>query len=347
MKEIIRVYGRSLLFFLLALLFFAKSLSVIQKLSKDFPTIGIRLSSAVTNQMVGKMQETEAGDQILTVTAYSVIKTCTITEPGTGRSIKEEKVLCNGNIADVCPVTLIEGNMLLPDDEYGCMLSEDTAYSLFGTIHVTGAKVVCQDKTYLVRGIIESELTGILCCDAKDGDQFQNLQLSMSDLSEGRDIAEQFLLRYGIMEEAVVTEYGFFARLLKNGLILWPAVFFVYLLFKARKQIKSHAFLPWNAAGLCLAMAVFAIVLWKCGYIPMRLIPTKWSDFSFFRSLLKKAAVHRKELAYMTPYAADIQFRNQCRIYMVTLGLSIIFQAAILLERTASKTTLQVKGKIV
>lgn len=73
----------------------------------------------------------------------------TITNPDLNRNVENLKILFIKGRSSL----LINSSMLFEDDMEGCLIDEDTAYKLFGSIHEVGKNIEYKGRNIVVRGI--------------------------------------------------------------------------------------------------------------------------------------------------------------------------------------------------
>ncbi len=193
------------------------------------------------------------------------------------------------------------------EDLQGCVLDEEAAFELFGSLEVVGKKVSFEGDTYIIRDIISGKgkiiafqvgarRTGNADTMSNNGQRQPSGQETECVLSritmrkpEGQSTSE--------LQAAWMNQFGLSATILDmellrgigGGCVLLVPVticvfFWVSLFFQYRKQDK----LPGNAVfvilGLCLAILIcFLLERWI--RIPEDYIPTQWSEFSFWTDL--------------------------------------------------------------
>lgn len=169
----------------------------------------------------------------------------------------------------------------------GCFLDEATARKLFGTADCGGQILWQEDAPYLSLGTISSMRPTMLTVAArKDGAILNRCVLSVPAES-GKQAAEQFMLRWGLQGQ-VIDFYALWV-FLHNFLLLIPAVLF---LPKIKEIGKRPVFLL--AAGFLLLLLGSRVIL-----LP-DMLPSRWSDFSFWGSALEAQAENFRQVL-LTP----------------------------------------------
>lgn len=193
-----------------------------------------------------------------------------------------------GNGEDVWPAPFLSGGYPVRGDTVGCAVDEAVAQALWGGIHNLGAPVRLNGRTLYVRGVFQGD-AGLVLTQGEESSSvpYPNLLLTFPGESTRED-AETWLTAGGFTGASaldlplyqwllgalcglpgLLLGVGILLRLVRRGAALWgaPLTLGVYLV-------------P--------ALAVGVFVLWAMGAppeVPVALIPTRWSDFSFWGEL--------------------------------------------------------------
>lgn len=189
----------------------------------------------------------------------------------TGKSFPAKVLKISGN-----PECLFPGTGLLAWRQEGCVVDEKTARELFGTEQAQGQSLWYGEKRYQVVKTVESPEPVMMCQSESGEDVFSYLALKFEQGQSVREGSEQFLIRYGLSGETV--EFAFLEALTANLLLLFPAAAAIRLcagLFQEKKRMVQ-------AFGLLVAGGT-VFLIWKGFSIPETMIPSRWSDFSFWQ----------------------------------------------------------------
>lgn len=171
---------------------------------------------------------------------------------------------------------LMYGSNALSFRKNGCYLDTATVRVLFGTDKVAGQTVRSGDQSWQVLGVFDSLQKEMLCV-AEEKTILDRILLLSSDYGRGRDELEQLLLRNGLGGDVV--DFTVVTALVQDLLLIVPLL----LLARAAKWLIKD--LPGTGLRLA-ATVVFGLAgLWYLTgnlHIPPDLIPTRWSDFSFW-----------------------------------------------------------------
>lgn len=190
-------------------------------------------------------------------------------ETGEASVVNQIRIMGNAEL-------LMYGSNALSFRKNGCYLDTATVRVLFGTDKVAGQTVRSGDQSWQVLGVFDSLQKEMLCV-AEEKMLLDRILLLSSDYGRGRDELEQLLLRNGLGGDVV--DFTVVTALVQDLLLIVPLL----LLARAAKWLIKD--LP--GPGLRLAATVvFGLAgLWYLTgnlHIPPDLIPTRWSDFSFW-----------------------------------------------------------------
>lgn len=299
---------------LTALLIWGSGIYYGQYINDYYQSVGVRIKDdKVTKKVILRALENESKKgtkKIPLVTAWNRIEGEVIgnRELSTNTSINLIEVY--GDIKQVYPMELMEGSLLNPDDYEGCVIDETVAYQLFRTREVVGNFITYMNKQYYIRGIIKSMEPVFFIQIIDDEKAYSNLELVYKDKENGELLAIDFIMQNELASSYTVVEGCFYGKLLElfTRLPAWCIGF--YLLIQIVKSMWKRRTLPLQVLSLliCLIIAWF-VLKWLMElhiYVPERLIPTKWSNFSFW---IKKYTTFRnkmEQIAYLKPVPKDM-----------------------------------------
>lgn len=184
---------------------------------------------------------------------------------------------------------VLEGTARLDeDDRDGCLIDENTAQKLFGNTNVAGLPVEIKGKKKIIRGILYDAEDTVLYEAGSEEQVFTNLTVALGNTSY-ENLRQDFMARHALD--------GKFVRMDTLGWILGLLILLIPLILGCR-LLKRCLQTAWeyrrDRAGILLfaaAAVCAAMLLWLLARqirLPADLIPTKWSDFSFWSDLLEK-----------------------------------------------------------
>ena len=210
-----------------------------------------------------------------------------------------------GVVTEVNPV-LIYGNSALLDAgvlawQEGCFLDEDSAYRLFGTTDCFMQALWLDERQYRVLGTIPAIQPTMLAVAAEtDGALLDRCVLSIQ-AGQGKQAASQFLLRWGLQGQWI-DFYTLWAAVY-NSLLILPGILLFRVLYWGIRRVRDCQCSKRIQYGvISLASAGLLILLFNRMMIPDDMIPSRWSDFSFWSNYL------------------DAQLENLQRILLTPLG---------------------------
>lgn len=243
--------------------------------------------TAVELKHIRQSQKLQAGDR----TAFSAF---TQLEGQTVRTIEYEKsttgnvLLFYGDLRLVVNPSGMRGSFTSSADINGCALDVDTAYKLWGSDNVLGQKLEYEEREYIVRAVFESP-AGVIVIPLPDStdQKFSALSLDTRDSKNPRSAADEFRSRYGIPEADAVTTGDWIAGTARLLMILPALILGLILLLQILRELWAVRNMPVLFTLWLLAVAAVLILMtWASGIrlsIPQSLIPTRWSDFEFWK----------------------------------------------------------------
>lgn len=218
------------------------------------------VTTAEAKEISRREQETE---EPLGFCFYAVSEDATLRCPDTGRTAQATAVPLYGN-----------GGLLGAEAlswQEGCLLDEQTAQTLFGTDYLGAQEVSLEGKTRAALGTIPLQTPTAL---VSSGEDFGLDRCILAGWDEnGAQTAEQFLLRHSLTGKIL----NFYPLLVfTKNLTLLPLWALLALACRRigdkRKRLAQ------------LAALAGAVLLGSGVIVPKDIIPSMWSDFSFWGS---------------------------------------------------------------
>lgn len=300
------------------------SISLSQFLQNNYKTVSIRFQGdGITQKMLDKLIENEIEKEspLPEVTAWDKKKEIEISSKSENKTVKINLYEVYGNAETLCPMKLVAGTLLLPDDKYGCVIDEGTAYHLFGTKYVDGVEIILEDKTYTVRGVVKNEETMLIIQSRDLEHKYSNLEIAYEDVENGADLAESLLIQNNINDSYSILEGGFYSKV-SSYLILFPGWILLLLMmknyicnlygiirFKLYKKNETKGVDFGYIIYVCVWLISLGILCWIVKfklYLPDRLIPSRWSDLDFWGSQMEEFKGFLTRVKYIEPFPRDI-----------------------------------------
>lgn len=198
----------------------------------------------------------------------------------TGKSSRIVTIVTGGN-----PELVMPGTLPLQWQADGCFIDVQTAEELFGTKEAAGLQIWYGEKGYTVCGTFES-LRRIVIRQAGQEDKDC---LDMVSLRGNTQDAEQFFMRNGLSGETA--EFSSAGILLGDILLILPillAASVFRFLWKSGIQTPMRWGKVSGFAGAGLVLSAAFWLIWRYFRIPPDMIPSKWSDFTFWSEWWKR-----------------------------------------------------------
>lgn len=191
---------------------------------------------------------------------------------------------------------IVPESYLLVWQENGCFVDRITASELFGTEQAAGQILWCDGQAYIVCGTFESLRRTILRrAEKADGQILTTISCRISEEGSAAGSAEAFLMRHGLTGTCI--DFTYFGCLSHDILLLLPIWLAVRLICRMKRTCREYSDSlnsaePYVSQIRCVIMYIFPILtaaatlwfLWKQFRVPKDMIPTVWSDFSFWES---------------------------------------------------------------
>lgn len=283
-----------------------------------------KLESAIRQEQ----SKVSNGDAALTqVTAWSRGPRITIKNTNLDTSTQTRMIQVYGSMAKVCPMRILYGNFCYEEDEKGCVIDEKTAYDLFRNKDVVGNIISYQSKEYIIRGVVKSKEQMVLIQDTKNT-SFLNLELFFSNMENGEELAKNFITNYQLSSDYMtILEGNFYARLLRNTVLLPAIVIWGYFLYLSGKQAFKRRTVPLQCItylGVFILIMVFFFYNKQMQlYYPDRLIPTRWSDFKFWGRIFLKWKNKLIDFSFLIPVPKDKILKNTIIVCNLMSGITI------------------------
>lgn len=208
--------------------------------------------------------------------------------------VENKNLLCSHTVAAVAVCgrsdLVLPGTARLDEEDLdGCLIDENTARKLFGNTNVTGLSVEIGGKKKTIRGILYDAEDTVLYEESSADQKFTSLTVSLGNNTTYDTIRQDFMARHALA--------GKFVRMDTLGWILEILCALVPLIVGLR-ILKPCLRAAWvyraESTGILIfagTVACAALLLWLLAgqiRLPEEMIPTKWSDFSFWSSLMEK-----------------------------------------------------------
>ncbi|MDD2959820.1 MAG: hypothetical protein PHR92_15100 [Lachnospiraceae bacterium] len=276
---------------------------------KGAGTVTVLLDGQPLNEKAASEICTREGEQEISLSAcfWKEQKDMEFSCKETGSSSIGTMTVTEGN-----PDLVVPGTSSLVWQENGCFIDTKMAEELFGTEQASGQTIWCSGKSYVVCGTFESITKSMIRqINGEDKEILNTLSLYSPNSGTAKNDGEQFLMRYGLSGDVI--EFQFLNALVSDLLLVLPAMLLIALAWmvlrggvqqncekhpskaeesgEGKMQLGKAGVDIRTVAGQVILLAALtgalAWLLWSKLVIPSDMIPTKWSDFSFWTSWWK------------------------------------------------------------
>lgn len=218
-------------------------------------------------------------------------------------------ILFSGDAAVVWPARYLAGVAPSVIDGVGCMVSSALAGELWGGYDIVGKSVEVDNEPRVVRGVFEStELLALVAVKDEDTSQsFSAVELTGGPANATRSDAEGFAIAAGLGQPGSVlmgTPVSFSAILA----ILPLLILIIYSLALCYSKFKFHR----TVLRIVLLLSFFGFALLLpvlLDMLPDWVIPTRWSDFSFWGELANRLGDNLREYLVLSPLLRDVEYK--------------------------------------
>jgi hypothetical protein len=239
----------------------------------------------------------------------------------------------SGDAMLVWPATYLVGSAPGVTDRAGCAVSEEFARKRWGSIDVVGMTVEVNGAERVVRGVFEgkTELALISYRVEDTSVKWSAVELGGGSANAARSDVESFAAASGLGKPDVILmdSHSFIAGAMAILPLLAPAFYALYLIFRYIKRRYFAIYKPFLFLCLISLALLLPVIL---DAMPAWLIPTRWSDFQFWSSLLRQASDSLREFLSAAPRSRDVELRmlllgqTGIAFLAVCCGISICFR---------------------
>lgn len=319
--------NRKILFIVPALFFYVLAVLAGQSLGRQSQVIHAALVSHFPDSAeVGAVWEAEKEqEKPRSFCFFSMIGIETYRNEDNGRSTKAQSVCCAG---DTRYYQWQAAGLDLGDKE-GCLIDKQTAWELFGTEDAAGQELTreitkgkkTETQTYRIRKILNTKEQTVIFQDGRKETEFNMVNIYLPASEVPSDYMETFLNAYGL--SGVLAETGWYASLGEAVLLIVPVYLGIRILqyqkreWKEQKYRRLFVLLGAGILGICI------FLFFQTVSIPGDWIPTKWSDFEFFRNKFQELQDGFRLYLQFPKSSEEIQRLGECLKTLIYSGLSI------------------------
>jgi len=245
------------------------------------------------------------------------------------RTARVNAISFSGDAALVWPTRYITGSAPSSVDGSGVAVSEALAHRLWGSTDIVGIPVYVDDMPRIVRGVFEGSTELALLSFHIEGtsQSWTAVELAGGVPHSTRSHAENFAIASGLGRPDYILMGGaiFLARFMSILPLLILAGYALALLIGFVRKHYRAAGMPIIFAGFILLAILLPFLL---NALPPWVIPTYWSDFSFWATLFRQTSSSVREFLSVNPMLRDVDLKlhllRQCGIMVVSVCFSIL-----------------------
>jgi hypothetical protein len=311
-----------------------------QYVREHYQSVSIRLKgSTVAERMLAQIaeQEKESGNRELAgIAAWNQKENQFLECDVLGTKAEIRLIEVYGAMENVYPIQLLSGYIPAADDTQGCLIDEDTAYRLFHTVDSLGSSLIFDGRRYYVRGILRSFEE--VCLIIRDSAQksYSNLELAFEASDNSGQLAADLLRQYGISGRYTLIDGYLISRSLTLIYLLPAWLLGFCLLYDLTAVLWRRRRIPLQAVGLVLVViCLWPLLSWMMEFklfLPQQLIPTQWSDFSFWSRKYAAFLEWKEDMAYIDPNYKDILLKQYIRGCVSQTIIAVVGMLALIIH---------------
>lgn len=257
----------------------------------------------------------------------------------TEHTVEAMAISFRGEAAVCYPASFVRGGYPGSGDTFGCAVSQELAWQLWGSNDVLGQNVVWQSRTYTVCGVFVGK-DAVMMAGARLGESFPNVELTGNWPDDARAAALQFAARASLGSPAQMVQGPAMAALAQAlcwlPVVVTSAFVGAAMWRKSKKWPRAHRNIFLFGLALCAAVL---LPRWL-SLVPGMLIPAQWSDFAFWGTLWDTLCMRVREWLSLVPTQKDVQ----AKLALVTLCASVL-ALCIAAEKTNLVISQKAKGE--
>ena len=246
------------------------------------------------NQACELLQNEEDQEEPLTMVFWRQEENCNIHAQEVGRSDEVDVLTTAGQTG----ILFRENSVLGEEDTKGCLLSQDVAQRVFGSENILGNDVYINGENYEIRGVLKS-VEGLAVVRKKavmqtgtDLEQegqttgFDRVKVKNQEGKSTKEMRNLLETRYGV--DGTVLDLPLLGGICQAAVWILPLVFclhfLVWLLHNSKSAEKRGEKYLWGGIAAVFTVLVLYLAVKQIS-IPKEIVPSRWSDFTFFSNL--------------------------------------------------------------
>ena len=245
------------------------------------------------------------------------------------RTVQANSISFSGDAGLVWPAEYILGSAPSSVDSNGITVSEALAHRLWGSTDIVGMTVYVNNTPRIIRGVFKGDAElALLSFHIEDTLQsWTVVELTGGIPHPTRNDAESFALASGLGRPDYILMGGpmAIAYIMSIFPFLMLVAYTLVLLIRFVKKYYNAAGAAIIITGLILCAVLLPLLL---NNLPPWLIPTHWSDFSFWSTLFQQANNSLREFFSANPLLRDVELKmhllRQTGIFFLSVCCSVV-----------------------
>lgn len=205
------------------------------------------------------------------------------------------------------------------NDIGGCAVSDTLAWNLWGSLDVNGQTLLFGEQSYTVRGVFHDDKDIILTGTAANAG-FTAVELYGEHDSDARQAADMFAISSGLGLPNHIADGAAIVTLARMACFFPILITVIILLMMLWKTSRSFNKTTQHIIWFSLALIAALLLPYWLENIPQWMIPSMWSDFSFWGSLLQTIKFRIEEWFLIVPTVKEVHIK-----FLMLYQVSIIF----------------------
>ena len=295
---------------------------------KQYPNVSLRYETPVSGQAVYRARQyaIEHREETTFWPTFWIENTARFSAEF--KEVTADCITYSGEAALVWIAEYIAGGAPGVTDGTGCAISAGLAWELWGDIDVIGKTVEVDGAPRIVRGVFDGvEPLALLSVRDEDRTQsFTTVELSGGPASPSRSDAVGFVTAAGLGTPDSVL-MGSPAVLAELIALLPLAILIIYGLALCINKLKKRSAVLRRILIFSLCLGAALLLPGFLELLPDWLIPTRWSDFSFWGGLFGQVGENLREYLALYPSLRDVGYKTlffkQIGLVSIAAGLAL------------------------
>lgn len=238
-------------------------------------------------------------------------------------------------------VEFLAGGYPMEGDNNGIAISETLAFDLYGSIDVVDLVVTYGEQIYTIRGVFKEQINLALIQGNTDedyravelvGDMKGNPVQTATLFVENSGLEKPDQISYGTSIVSILKMVHYLPFLIVG---IWSVLCCIIFL---QKGYPKHREIVWLAALLLIAICLPTLL----ELVPQWMLPTRWSDFSFWQNMIETSRIRVEEWFSLLPTRKDVEIKFIMikSILVIVVQLFSTYGLYTMLQKSKRKVTI-------